>query len=503
MTDEAIARNRLLRWRRDPVAFVREQFHAEPDKWQREVLEAAGNESIDRIAMKACKGPGKTCVLAWLIWWFLAVHPEAKIAATSITEDNLRDNLWAELSKWQTRSPFLLAAFQWSTTRIVNRARPANWFATARTWPKTADPQRQADTLAGLHADYILFVLDESGGIPQAVMATAEAVLASGKRALIVQAGNPTHLEGPLYRACSTDRALWTVITITGDPDNPARSPRIKIEWARQQIKTYGRDNPWVMVNVLGEFPPSSINALLGINDVERAIGRVLRPEAYSWAQKRIGVDVARYGDDRTVLFPRQGLMAFQPVIMRHERDTAVSVDIANRVMLAKSRWTSEVELFDATGGWAAGAVDVMRSHGLSPMNVQFAGKATDPRFYNKRAEMWWKMAEWVKGGGKIPNIPELVPELTVPTYTFEKGKLRIEEKDQIKERLGASPDIADALALTFGMVELPSQLSVGPASNTRRAVRLDDMIDDDGLALRTRSMSARVRRLDEVDETI
>ncbi len=100
----------------------------------------------------------------------------------------------------------------------------------------------------------MLFVLDESSEIPQAIMATAEAVLSSGIECKVVQSGNPTSLTGPLYRACVIDRNLWFVVEISGDPDSKDRSPRISVEWARQQIKTYGRDNPWVLVNVFGEL---------------------------------------------------------------------------------------------------------------------------------------------------------------------------------------------------------------------------------------------------------
>ena len=148
--------------------------------------------------MKACKGPGKTCLLAWLIWNFLLTRRRSKVAATSITEDNLRDGLWAELAKWQSMSPLLTQAFTWSQTRIICNEMPAAWFAAAKTWPRTADPQRQASTLAGFHEDNTLFVLDESGAMPQAIMTTAEASLASGIENKLVQAGNPETLEGPL-----------------------------------------------------------------------------------------------------------------------------------------------------------------------------------------------------------------------------------------------------------------------------------------------------------------
>lgn len=453
----AEARAKLLRWRADLLAFARECFDLqpfEPDAWQADALTAF--PTTERLAFKACKGPGKTALLAVLIWNFLATRPHPKVAATSITEDNLTDNLWPELAKWQGRSSFLRSQFTWSKTRIICNDAPETWFAAARTWPKSADPQKQAETLAGIHADHVLFVLDESGGIPQAVMTTAEAVLASGVDTKVVQAGNPTHRDGPLYRACITDRHLWTVVEITGDPDDPKRSPRIKLDWARQQIETYGRDNPWVMVNVLGQFPPTSLNALLGDDDVKAAMARSVPPAAYSWAQKRLGVDVARYGDDRTVIFPRQGLLAEAPKVMRHIRDSAVSTDIATAIMSLRASWGAEVEIIDATGGWAAGASDVLKASGCRPVNVQFHAPALEhTKYRNRRAEMWFLMAEWVKGGGHLPNVPELMGELTTPTYTFVNGKFQLEPKDQVKERMGRSPDLADALALTFAIPEV------------------------------------------------
>jgi len=451
------SRAKLLHWKDDPVAFVRENFGAEPDAWQADALMAAAVRN--RVVLKAAKGPGKTCVLAWIILWFLCTRPYSKIAATSITGDNLRDNLWAELAKWLGRSSFLKAKFKWTKTKLECREAPETWFVTARTWPQTADSNRQADTLAGLHADHIMFVLDESAAIPQAVMTTAEAVLASGIESKVIQAGNPTNLDGPLYRACVTDKHLWHVTNITGDPDDPKRSSRIDIQWARDQIKSYGRENPWVKVNVLGEWPQASLNSLLGPQDVEDAQRRHLTPDKFQWAQKRLGVDVARYGDDRTVIFPRQGLASFRPRVMRHARDSAASVDIANAIMAAKRAWGSEAEMIDATGGWAAGATDILRSMGESPLDIQFAAPGHDSRYHNRRAEMWFAMANWVKTGGALPPVPELVAELSTPTYTFQKnGKFLLEDKDHIKERLGRSPDLADALALTFGMPEQPGR---------------------------------------------
>jgi phage terminase large subunit len=468
----------LRRWKKSSVTMVRELFHAEPDKWQIKALEAFSSNDPDkqRIAMKANKGPGKTAVLAWIIWNFqlcfaeVGEHPQG--AATGISEKNLDDNLWKELSKWQQRAPLLRDQFTWTKSRISNNDFPETWFFSKRTWSKSADSQQQADTLAGIHAKYILFVLDESGGIPSSIMATAEGGLSTvGTRGKIVQAGNPTHLTGPLYDACTRHASKWCVIEITGDPDDPDRSPRIDVKWAREQIEMYGRNNPWVLVNVFGQFPPASLNALLGPDEVKLAMNRVLKAEDFSFAQKRLGIDVARFGDDRTVLFPRQGLCAGDPVIMRGVRTT----EIAARVMLAKRNWNQEVELIDDTGHWGHGVLDNLIAAGHTPIPVVFHAPAIDPRYANRRAEMWLEMADWIKRGGAIPFIPEMIEELTEPTYTFQKGKFLLEDKDLIKERIGRSPDLGDALALTFAVPDEPNNpdlpLGFEPALSMRQAI--------------------------------
>jgi phage terminase large subunit len=458
MTVTDLAVGTLRRWKASALAFAPECLGVDPEPFQVEQLKAAG--AAQRLALVGSKGVGKTALLAWLIWWFLFTRLDANIAITSISGDNLRDGLHKELALWYARAPILRATFDLQQTRITSRERPLTWWASFRTWSKTADAQAQAETLAGLHADAMMFVLDEAGSIPQAVAVTAEAALASGRDCKLVLAGNPTSPDGPLYRAAVIDRKHWHVTKVSGDPADPKRSSLVNRAWAQQQIDAYGRDNPWVQVNVLGEFPPAAMNALLGLEEVERAMRRTLRPDMYAWAQKRLGVDVARYGDDRTVIFPRQGLASFRPRVLRHDRGSAVSVDIATSVITAKTKWGSELEVFDATGGWAAGAVDVMRASGYTPLDVQFAAPALDPRYANRRAEMWFTLSEWIKGGGALPNMPELLAELTAPTYVFNRGRLQLEPKESVKARIGRSPDLADALALTFAYPDMPAALA-------------------------------------------
>lgn len=455
---EARAKEKLRRWRKYPETMVREEFGVEPDRWQLNVLQSFGNPEKQRLAMKACKGPGKTAVLSWCAWNFLACYKHPKMAATSISGDNLSDGLWTEMAKWRNASAFLRQEFEWTKTRIYYRRYPETWWMSARTWAKTADANQQADTLAGLHADNLLFILDEAGGIPDGVMSAAEAGLATGKVTKILMAGNPTHLEGPLYRACTSERHLWDVTEITGDPDDPGRSPRISMAWARAQIDKYGRDNPWVLVNVFGKFPPASLNALLGPDDCTAAAKRHLRIDEYNWEAKILGVDVARFGDDATVLFPRQGRAAFRKVMMRNAR----TQEIVSRIAKAHDSWGTDAIMVDDTGGYGAGVIDGCILAGMPVIPINFSGKADDPRYLNKRAEMYFKAAEWIKTGGATPNDPDLAREMLAHTYMFSKGKFQIEEKDQIKEKLsGHSPDTSDSFALTFA-VDIPPRPSVG-----------------------------------------
>lgn len=458
---DPIAVGNIRRWKADPAQFVREHFGVEPDAWQAKTLAAFADPSKQRISLQACAGPGKTAVLAWCGWNFLSCYAEhgehPKGAAVSIDATNLETNLWPELAKWRERSPFLKAAFTWTKTRIYANDHPETWFLAARTFPKTANADEQGKTLAGLHSRFPFFLIDESGAMPTTVLRAAEQALSNCKIGKILQAGNTLSREGMLYAACTQLAHQWHVVRITADPDDPQRTPRVSADWAAQQIQTYGRANPWVQAYILGEFPASSLNTLLSDEDVLAAMKRDYTADVYAWAQARLGVDVARYGDDRTVIFPRQGKRAFQPVVMRHQRDTAVSTDIATAVLAKRLECRAEITVMDATGGWAAGASDVLRASDRlhPPVNVQFHAQGLDLRYKNRRAEMWFQMAEWIKAGGWLPNIPELVAELSAPTYTFVHGKFQMEDKDQIKQRLGRSPDLADALALTFGVPEV------------------------------------------------
>lgn len=449
----------IKKWRDSPLAMVRELFGVEPDAWQADVLEAF--PTTQRIALMASKGPGKTCCLAWLAWNFLLTRPRPKLAAVSISGDNLRDNFWTEMAKWQNKSPLLTQLFVWTKQRIFAKENPSEWWLSARMWPKDGDATQQADTLAGLHADYIMFILDESGGIPDAVMASAEAALSSCVEGHIVQAGNPTHLSGPLYRAVTTEKDIWRIFPVNGDPDNPKRSPRVSLTWAREQIAKYGRDNAWVKVNVFGEFPPSSLNALIGPDEVTAAMKRYYREFEIGRVPRIMGVDIARFGDDSSCIAKRRGIQMY-PFLTYRGLDSSQGAAITNREW---NEFGADGVFLDATGGYGSGWEDQLRIIGRAPIGIQFAGIAHNKlKYFNKRAEMAFDFVEWIKKGGALPESNGLLQALTQTTYTFQGDRLLLEPKDQVKAKLGSSPDEFDAAILTFAEpVTMQAQINYKP----------------------------------------
>ncbi len=461
---------KIKSWReeRGILRMADEEFKVTLDPWHEKALLAFASPLPEhqRISMQACAGPGKTFVEALCGLWFLGCQGEPgnhpKGAAVSISRENLKDNLWAEFAKWMGISPYMQACFTWTNNRIFANDHPETWFISARAWPKSANADEQGKTLSGLHSKYVVILVDESGAIPTTVLRAGEQALSTCVFGKILQGGNPISLEGMLHAAANELRSQWFVIRITGDPSDPmawVHSPRVGDQpkkWAQQQIDLYGRENPWVKSYILGQFPPSSINALLGIEEVEKAMNTHLRSDQYDWSQKRIGVDVARFGDDRTVIFPRQGMAAFRPQVMRG----AATTEIAARVAAGMYRWRCDATYVDDTGHWGHGVIDNLNTIGLPCYPVQFHAPALSKRYKNRRAEMWLTMADAIKGGMALPFIPEMIAELTVPTYTFNGGQFMLEEKDQIKARLGRSPDLADGLALTYAVPDMPADMA-------------------------------------------
>ena len=459
---------KLREWREDPVKFVTEFFcdprdpkaPAHLDPWQEEVLRAFPKHP--RVALKACKGPGKTCVLAWLGLNFFFTRPDPKIVCASVTADNLADGLWTEFSKWihliRPEYEALKNLVRVNSESIVMQERPDTWFISARAFPKDANQNAQADSLAGLHAEYSLFLLDEVSDYPDGVVVAAEASLASGTENKIVVVGNPTRCDGPLWRIWTREKHLWWTWEITGDPDDPMRAPRVDPAWAQQMIAIWGRSNPYVLVNVFGRFPPTQSNKLLGPEDVSAAQARDVLPLYVDSCAKVIGVDVAREGDDRSVAARRQGPVLRPLRVWRGLRTTELTSQLVRLAAEWKEQDGSPVDAFLVDDvGVGGGVTDQLRSMGYVVIPVNNGERAAeDQKFENKWSEMWWRLQKWVKAEGCLPAARsddlELGQELQAPTFTlFTKGqRLKVEANKELKKKLGKSLDLASAVLNTF-----------------------------------------------------
>lgn len=472
--------------------FVMEQFFSDlpaicrpsdrqPDEWQKDflldfgALTESGEALYKRMLAVACKGPGKTALEAWLGWYFLATRPHCKVPCISITGGNLKDGLWAEFKKWQNRSAFLTASFTWYAERIVNNDHPETWWASKRSWSPDADTSTQATDIAGLHEDYLLWLIDECSDMPQGVVDAALAALSGGIETRVVMMGNATQTDGPLWNACTTEKDRWRIIRITGDPDDPKRSPRIDIEEARREIAQKGRDDYRVRVNILGQFPDKAADKLIDARVVDSAMGRDLADAAFMYEPKVLAADVARYGDDDSMLCRRQGRVTFTLT----EYSQLATDELGDRIIATAQNWGADGVFVDGTGV-GGGVVDHMRRANFRDVReVHNAEKAIDPaRFENKRAECYWLAKEWLEAGGCLPNDVRLGDELKAPKFWYRKGRICIEPKEDIKARLGRSPDRADAFVLTFAgpVIRKAKYVGAGPAR-----VKVDDTFSQRG----------------------
>ena len=194
------------------------------------------------------------------------------------------------------------------------------------------------------------------------------------------------------------------------------------------------------------DFSAAVDNALIPLDLVLKASDRQLKKEDVAYAPKILGVDVARYGSDRSVIFPRQGLIAFKPKIYKGINN----MELAGMVAAAIDKWKPDAVMIDA--GRGEGVIDRLRQLNHDVMEINFGGKASDPHYVNKRAEMWDGMKRWLESGGCIPEDTELQTDLCAPTYSYANAanKFELESKDKIKARGLNSTDLGDALALTF-----------------------------------------------------
>ena len=386
--------------------------------------------------------------MSWAAWNFLITRSSPKVIVTSITWPNLRDNLWAEMGKWYARSPLLQHLFRFGANRITNRQEPKTWFASARSWSRSADPDQQSLTLAGIHAENVLVICDEAGGYPDSVMAALEAALAVGTDLKIVIGGNPTHLSGPLFRACHKERGMWHVTRINADPDSPTRSSRVPRQWALEQIAKYGLESSYVQVNVFGQFPRGATDALIPLSLFDDAFVRYETPEgdlALTTEPRTMGVDIARKGNDESVICFREGdyLVGFESW---HGQKTTEST---GRIAAAAREFRPDTIYVDDIGV-GGGVTDQLEEipalkDKIVGVNVSEKARREPELHHNLRSEINLAMQERFRGrmiaiNPEVRDTTTLALEGSNLKVKFTSAGRRIlESKDDYIARTGSS----------------------------------------------------------------
>lgn len=244
--------------------------------------------------------------------------------------------------------------------------------------------------------------------------------------------------------------SLFTVYdTSSIDPEEVARLKRDMSE------TSFARE-------FLCDFNAAGDDQLISMADVEDAIARQYRASDIEYAPRILGVDPARFGDDRSVIFPRQGLQAFPPMVFKG----LDNMDLAARVAHKIDSWRPDAVFIDAGNG--SGVIDRLRQLHIDVIEVNFGGKSSQPQYVNKRVEMWFAMRDWLKSGGAVPNEMDLKQDMGAPVYWFDAAnRIVLEPKDKIKARGLPSPDLGDALALTFALPVEKRKMSI-PGARTR-----------------------------------
>ena len=302
------------------------------------------------------------------------------------------------------------------------------------------------DSLRGLYLDGV--VPDEVAQMPTEVWGEILRPALADRKGWALFIGTPkgVNLFSQLYYDHLSDPE-WYVAAF--DAEMTVDDPSTPLDRAELEILRSGMSDAQFRQEMMCDFSASSDDTLIPIDLVMDATRKHLRADQYGSAPRVMGVDVARFGDDRSVIQKRQGLHSHQPLVFHGMNN----MDLASRVAVEIEAFKADTVFIDA--GRGEGVIDRLRQLGYNNvLEINFGGKPNSDHYQNKRAEMWFAMLEWLEQGGVIPNDQELIQSLVVPTYGFNKitGRKQLEPKEDIKKRVGFSPDLGDALALTLAM---------------------------------------------------
>lgn len=447
------ARERILRWRAGGPALFAVEALGLPPQWNSDEREGVldwwwdasrGLVSKRRVSIRSGHSVGKSAFLAITILWAHVCYLPVKGGCTAPTATQMSDVLWSELSKWhrvlKERVPELGEAFEWTSDTFYLKERPEESFTVAR----TARPEKP-DALQGLHAHkgVVLVIADEAPGVDDKIFEAARGALADAN-SFVILAGNPTRLEGLFYETHHKLRPLWHTICVNGET-NPLQSQQFRDEIIYQ----YGKDSNYYRVRVQGEFPLEESDAVVPMHLVEAAASR----DVQVYGPVVWGLDVARFGADRTVLVKRRANGTEALHLSWSGMDTQQS---AGKVLMEWKNTLPEnrpEHIFVDVIGIGAGVLDRLLEFGLPAVGINVAEAAPSDDLYARlRDELWFRTRQWFEGKAcKIFRDEILMAELSMPRYSIlPSGKIKVESKEEMKKRYPRSPDVADAFCLTF-----------------------------------------------------
>ena len=443
----------------DPVRFVEEVLGAKPLPYQRDFLNAiARNER--KISIRSGHGTGKSTSASWAMLWFLLLRFPNKVVVTAPTSGQLFDALFAELKRWISELPEQLQQMLTvKSDRVELTAAPSEAFISART-SRAETPE----ALAGVHSDNVLLVVDEASGVPEKVFEAAAGSM-SGHSATTILLSNPTRSSGTFFESQTRmSDSWWTQRWSCVD------SPLVSDEFVQEMRERYGEESNAFRIRVLGEFPLSDDDTIIPYHLVESAVHRDL--EVHEDTPSVWGLDVARFGTDKTALCKRQGPIVTEIRAWRGlDLMQTVGRVVAEYEGLPPSAKPREI-LVDSIGV-GAGVVDRLHEMGLPVRGVNVSETPSLKETYmNLRTELWFKTKGWLENRScKLPENEQLMAELTSIKYSFtSSGKMKAESKDEMRKRGLGSPDLADALCLTMAS-EATTALS-GAVLSWRRELR-------------------------------
>lgn len=433
------------KWQGEALAEIRDHLQG-PDRFQPLLLARASGHGI-----------GKSAFISMVIDWATSTSVDTRVVVTANTETQLRTKTWPEVSKWRRLSLFS-HWFKTTATSIVSLDpnHTASWRADAVPWSDS-----NTEAFAGLHNEgkRIILIFDEASNISDKVWEVAEGALTDENTEIIwIAFGNPTRNTGRFRECFRKFKHRWNCKQIDAREVEGTNKTQHK-KW----LDDWGEDSDFFRIRVRGMFPRASALQLIPSDWTSAAMKR---EASYSLMDPLIiGIDIARGGDDNNVIYCRRGLDArtIPPVVIPGSETRDTTRFIAKVCTLVQDHKPDAV-FVDSTGVGGPVADQLRRlMPGVVIIDVNFASAAPDGHYANMRTYMWWKMREAIRAGLAIGTGVELEEELTSPEYYHnQRDQIALEKKEDIKKRLGMSPDNADALALTFAMPVMKLQHQAG-----------------------------------------